>query len=257
VVRRRSTALFFTAVAVASIAASCNAIFGIDPFEIYEPPPDAGAPDAEAPDAPSDTGSPEVCDASFDLEGCPCATPDASRECFHGVPGPDSGCNQPGEQRCAADGEAMRWGECKGGSTPEAEACFDSIDDDCDGLFNQGCRCSDHVDLCKLPEAGTPSMSGYNFFSIPSPAKAGEPFDVYILSGLPLDAPSIAFDGSCFGQGFAQVCLTGAGCQGWSALRLPFTNVPAGPHTIDLRLGDTNPTPCEVALTASWPFDVE
>jgi hypothetical protein len=260
-VTRRWVAAALAAMAAPVLVGSCNAIFGIEPFEVYQPGPDGGTPDTGKPDSgepDADAGPmPEVCDASFDLEGCVCATLSAVRDCHHGVPGPTSACNTPGQQQCSIDGETMRWGACNGGSMPSAEQCYDLVDNDCDGVVDQGCPGTDDFDLCKATEAGMPSMSAYNFFTIPAAPKAGQPFQGFILSGQPLNSPSIALDMSCYGQGFAVACPPGAGCQGWNALRLPFPGgVAAGMHTLDLRVNDTGATPCLPQPTATWMFDV-
>lgn len=61
-----------------------------------------------------------------------------SRECYSGAPGTEevSPC-QKGTQSC--DGNA--WGPCTGDVTPQNEICGDGIDQNCDGVPDDGCGC--------------------------------------------------------------------------------------------------------------------
>lgn len=78
-------------------------------------------------------GSDADCDGAID-EGCPC-TDGVERACaeeFLIAP-------------CMAGTQACRrgsWSACEGAVGPSADVCSDSIDNDCDGLTNEGCECA-------------------------------------------------------------------------------------------------------------------
>jgi hypothetical protein len=82
--------------------------------------------------------APEVCDGSVDDncngvvdEGCAC-TNGYSRLCGSSV----GACKQ-GLQTCAAGA----WGVCTGGTGPATEAC-DGVDNNCNGVVDEGCGCT-------------------------------------------------------------------------------------------------------------------
>ncbi|MDO9017702.1 MAG: MopE-related protein [Deltaproteobacteria bacterium] len=95
-------------------------------------------------------GSPEIeqcngvddnCDGRVDEE-CSCPTEGATRSCYAGPTGtPGVGPCAGGTQTCARDtfGE-LTWGECAGMVVPSFEAC-NGVDDDCDGVVDEDCRC--------------------------------------------------------------------------------------------------------------------
>ena len=79
------------------------------------------------------------CDGAID-EDCPCPA-GTSRMCsdeFATAP-----C-MPGTQTCRAG----VWGRCEGAIVPSADVCGDAIDNDCDGLTNEGCTCVSTPEQC-------------------------------------------------------------------------------------------------------------
>jgi hypothetical protein len=75
-------------------------------------------------------GADNDCDGDVD-EGCPCNSGEV-KPC-----GTDVGICKKGTATC----ENGQWGECDGGVQPEAEACDDDVDNDCNGSINDGCPC--------------------------------------------------------------------------------------------------------------------
>ena len=76
------------------------------------------------------------CDGETD-EDCVCA-PGESRRCPGGS---REGICRPGTQTCEAGGEGgSRWGECSGRVDPSPERCDNGVDDDCNGIIDDGCR---------------------------------------------------------------------------------------------------------------------
>lgn len=77
-------------------------------------------------------GADEDCDGEHN-EGCEC-TPGEQMPC-----GPSEvGACQLGQQVCDADGT---WAACEGATAPIVEECGNQLDDDCDGLVDEGCGC--------------------------------------------------------------------------------------------------------------------
>ena len=91
--------------------------------------------------------SAEVCGDSLDNDcdgivddGCVCA-PGATTACYDG-PGGTAGVGTcaAGTMTCAADG--MSYGACTGAVEPTADLCGDGLDNDCDGVVDDGCVCA-------------------------------------------------------------------------------------------------------------------
>jgi hypothetical protein len=78
------------------------------------------------------------CDGTVD-EACVC-TPGATAACYSGPPSTeDVGTCASGTKACNADGTA--YGSCHGEILPAAEVCGDGLDNDCDGVSDDGCVC--------------------------------------------------------------------------------------------------------------------
>jgi hypothetical protein len=90
---------------------------------------------------------PEICDNGLDDdgdgkvdEGCICK-PGAEQDCFPDVARlAGVGTCKMGKQPCEGDQEFGGWGKCTGAVTPAGEAC-DGLDNDCDGVVDDGCAC--------------------------------------------------------------------------------------------------------------------
>ena len=77
-------------------------------------------------------GLDDTCDGVVD-EGCPCVHGDV-QSCYSGPSGTeDVGICEAGEQVC----EEGAWGPCEGDTTPAPETC-NGLDDDCDGVIDDG-----------------------------------------------------------------------------------------------------------------------
>lgn len=115
---------------------------------------DADVPDADAPDADAmmdsalDTGPTEVCGNGVDDDdngliddGCSCGDT-TTQSCYPG----DSadlgrGACVAGTQTCTGAGDLSGWGECLGAVLPSEDVCGDGIDQDCNGVVDDGADC--------------------------------------------------------------------------------------------------------------------
>lgn len=86
-------------------------------------------------------GVDDDCDGAVD-EGCACEA-GTTRSCAGEFPA--SGVCRAGSQACGDDGV---WSACVGAVGPSAEDCSNDLDDDCDGLVNEGCGCVPEVEVC-------------------------------------------------------------------------------------------------------------
>ena len=85
-------------------------------------------------------------------QGCVC-TPGALLDCYTGPAGTvNVGECARGQQTCANDG--MAWGSCVGQIVPAVDNCLDSLDNDCNGVVNDGnhtapgCACTSGAVRC-------------------------------------------------------------------------------------------------------------
>ncbi len=103
------------------------------------------------------------CDAVAD-EGCVCA-PAATSSCYTGAPGTAGvGVCRAGSQTCNASGTG--YGACVGSVVPSAEACGDGLDNDCDGLVDEGCigdRAWNDRDRDGIQDPGEAGLGGATF----------------------------------------------------------------------------------------------
>ena len=75
-------------------------------------------------------------------EGCGCEE-NAVQDCWPGDPAfAGVGACTRGTQTCAWSFEFGEWGACEGAVPPSAEVCGNGVDDDCDGLLDNGCSCA-------------------------------------------------------------------------------------------------------------------
>ncbi|MBX3227374.1 MAG: hypothetical protein KIT84_13555 [Labilithrix sp.] len=241
-------ALFVLGLGGATAFAACS------DYETEEPtaaPADAATVDnvpASSIDASEEATVPKhvPCEAGLlDNAGCTCTTLNDLAFCSHGVVNDASACTQ-GKQTCIEEDGERFWTACEGATQPAAtETCLNGVDDDCNGVIDDGCACSG-ADLCKTPDGGT-YPDGRHIFTIPAAPKASEEFDIFVISRAssipPLD---LLRNGECYGEGSRRACATvGAGCPGWAVAR--FRNpVSAGTYTyrFETVVGST-PAPCD------------
>lgn len=87
-------------------------------------------------------------------DGCPCI-PGTDQQCYpRAAAEVGRGPCARGRQGCEGDGEFGHWTECVGAVVPVAEDCRDGVDNDCNGMVDDGasCRC--------MPGASEPCYTG-------------------------------------------------------------------------------------------------
>ncbi len=102
----------------------------------YVPPPEDCGPTGEG------NGFDDDGDGQVD-EGCSCAVPDfdpnlprTGQPCYSGpIASLGVGECRSGTRSC----QAGAWGQCTGDTTPAMEVCGDDLDNDCDGIVDNGC----------------------------------------------------------------------------------------------------------------------
>jgi hypothetical protein len=103
---------------------------------------------ADRPTGVDRAAGPERCGNGLDddLDGaidedCPCA-PGSTQPCFNGDPSNHRvGTCRDGAQRCEGTGEFGTWGACTGAVLPSADVCSDGMDQDCNGVVDDGAGC--------------------------------------------------------------------------------------------------------------------
>lgn len=208
--------------------------------------------DASIIDAPPPCGTP---DRERNPAGCACELESAVNQCFLGDQSETSACRIPGRVTCTNH----VWSDCIGASMPSHEVCFDGIDNNCDGVVDEGCSCASGDNLCLDPATGVPYPQDHAVVT-PAPVPRNISFTVYAVSRDPIPYPAVDANitgGQC--SGVVTACTLGGACTGWFGVS---AEVPAdtiwypndGTNRVRIlrNSGPTpeNPSPCNPTMTA-------
>ncbi|HET9658946.1 MAG TPA: hypothetical protein VFP05_01345 [Thermomicrobiales bacterium] len=84
-------------------------------------------------------GGASSCDGNGQCLPPTACTPFEQHACYSGQPGTEGvGVCKAGTEMC--DPMGMGWGPCIGEVTPSKELCFSGLDEDCDGMVDNGCQ---------------------------------------------------------------------------------------------------------------------
>ncbi|MBI4700798.1 MAG: hypothetical protein HY744_06480 [Deltaproteobacteria bacterium] len=141
------------------------------------------------------------------------------------------GACKAGTKTC--NGQGTGYGSCAGEVVPKAEDCNNGLDDDCDGLINEGCYAS-----CLDVKAANPNAGDGKYFVDPDGGGGDPPFEAWCDMNIDgggwtrfnwLKQPYVGGDDP-FGQKLVDCKVDGLACRG----RIPAQAKPAGLLVKDL-----------------------